>query len=80
VRCDGLIGALELKRPASGRLATIAPNTLGVAAAAIARNEGLIVRGIRDLIAVSPPLVITHDELTQLFGALERTLDRLATA
>jgi putrescine aminotransferase len=79
VRGDGLIGALELRRPASGPLAAAAPNTLGVAAAALAREEGLIVRGIRDLIALAPPLVISHEELEQLFGALGRTLDRLWT-
>jgi putrescine aminotransferase len=77
-RGDGLIGALELRRPANGPLASAAPNTLGVAAAAIAREEGLIVRGIRDLIAISPPLVIAHAELDRLFGCLERTLDRVA--
>jgi putrescine aminotransferase len=77
VRACGLIGALELRRPPQGPLASAAPNTLGVAAAAIAREEGLIVRGIRDLIALSPPLVITHAELDQLFGAVQRMLDRL---
>jgi len=76
-RGDGLIGALELRRPAKGPLASAAPNTLGVAAAAIAREEGLIVRGIRDLIAVSPPLVITHAELDRLFEAVERMLARI---
>jgi putrescine aminotransferase len=78
VRGDGLIGALELKRPTTGPLAGTAPNALGIAAAAIARHEGLIVRGIRDLIALSPPLVITHAELDRLFGAVERTLDHVA--
>jgi putrescine aminotransferase len=76
-RGDGLIGALELKRPPTGPLAAAAPNTLGVAAATLAREEGLIVRGIRDLIAISPPLVITHAELDQLVGAVRKTLDRL---
>src|SRR5678816_4281717 len=44
VRGEGLIGALELRRPRSGALASAAPNTLGVAAATIAREEGVIVR------------------------------------
>jgi putrescine aminotransferase len=80
VRACGLIGALELRRPPHGPLASVAPNTLGVAAAAIAREEGLIVRGIRDLIALSPPLVITHAELDQLFAAVQKTLDRLSSS
>ena len=43
----------------------------------LAREEGVIVRGIRDLVALSPPLVVTHDELDRMFAALERALDRL---
>jgi putrescine aminotransferase len=78
VRGDGLIAALELTRPATGPLAATAPNTLGVAAAAIAREHGLIVRGIRDLIALAPPLVITHAEVEELAAAVQKTLDRVA--
>jgi putrescine aminotransferase len=77
VRGDGLIGAVELRRPPRGAAANAAPDTLGIVAAAIAREEGLIVRGIRDLIAVSPPLVISHEEIDRLFGSIERTLARL---
>jgi adenosylmethionine-8-amino-7-oxononanoate aminotransferase len=44
---------------------------------ALAREEGVIVRGIRDLVAMSPPLVVTHDELDRMFAGLARALDRL---
>ncbi len=77
VRGYQLIGALELRRPARGPYAGAAPNTLGLAAHQLAREEGVIVRGIRDLVALSPPLVVTHDELERMFGALARALDRL---
>ena len=77
VRGCQLIGAIELGRPSKGEHAQTAPNMLGVAAAAIAREEGVIVRGIRDLIAVAPPLVITHAELDRMGGAIGRMLDRL---
>jgi putrescine aminotransferase len=73
----GLIGALELRRPREGPHAGAAPNTLGLAAHGLAREEGVIVRGIRDLVALSPPLVVTHDELDRMFAALGRALDRL---
>jgi putrescine aminotransferase len=73
----GLIGALELKRPARGPYADAAPGTLGLAAHNLAREQGVIVRGIRDLVALAPPLVVTHDELDRMFAALERALDRL---
>jgi putrescine---pyruvate transaminase len=77
VRGFGLIGALELRPPRSGPNASAAPNTLGLAAHLLAREEGVIVRGIRDLVAMSPPLVVTHDELDRMFAGLTRALDRL---
>jgi putrescine aminotransferase len=77
VRGEGLIGAIDLV-PKGGRAALAAPPVLGVKAAALARDEGVIVRGIRDLIAISPPLVITAGEIDFLFDALARVLDRVA--
>jgi putrescine aminotransferase len=80
VRGVQLIGALELRRPTRGPRADAPPNTLGLAAHELAREEGLIVRGIRDLVALSPPFVVTHDELDRMFAALARALDRLWAA
>jgi putrescine aminotransferase len=77
VRGFGLIGAIELRPPRSGPNASAAPNTLGLAAHQLARDEGVIVRGIRDLVALSPPLVVTHEEMDRMFGALTRALNRL---
>ena len=77
VRGLGLIAAIELL-PKAGRSALPAKSPLGVPAAAIAREEGLIVRGIRDLIALAPPLVISHEEVDWVITALGRTLDRFA--
>jgi putrescine aminotransferase len=77
VRGFGLIGALEVRAPRSGPNANAAPNTLGLAVHGLAREEGVIVRGIRDLVAMSPPLVVTHDELDRIFAGLTRALDRL---
>lgn len=76
VRGFGLLGALELV-PKGGK-AKCNPNTpLGPKAAKIAREEGIVVRGIRDIVALSPPLVIEETEIDQLFLALRKTLDRL---
>jgi putrescine aminotransferase len=77
VRGEGLIGAIDLL-PKGGRTALATPPVLGVKAAALAREEGVIVRGIRDLIAISPPLVITGEEIDCLFDALARVLDHVA--
>lgn len=72
----GLIGALELL-PREGK-AALAPTTmLGVKGAAIARKHGVIVRGIRDLIAMSPPLIATREEIDFMFAGVEKMLGEL---
>jgi putrescine---pyruvate transaminase len=72
----GLIGALELV-PREGRAALTPTTMLGVKASNIIRDEGAMVRGIRDMIALAPPLVITHEEIDELFEAIRRGLDKL---
>jgi len=79
VRGVGLIGALEVV-PRGGRDAIPHGTAMGIRASAVIRDEGAIVRGIRDLIAVAPPLVITHAEIDELFGAIERGLDKFLAA
>jgi putrescine aminotransferase len=71
----GLIGALELLPPDRDKAKLT--GALGAKAAGIARGEGVIVRGIRDLIAMSPPLIITRPQIDELFAGVERTLARL---
>ena len=58
----GLIGALELI-PREGKAALTPTSMLGNKADNLIRTEGVIVRGIRDLIA-SPPLIITTPKWT----------------
>lgn len=72
----GLIGALELV-PRGGREALTPTSMLGLKAWDLIREEGVMVRGIRDLIAMAPPLIITHAEIDELFAAVRRGLDRL---
>jgi putrescine aminotransferase len=76
VRGYGLIGALELI-PREGRDALTSTSMLGFKAWALIREEGAMVRGIRDLIAVAPPLIISYSEIDQLFDCIRRGLDRL---
>lgn len=73
VRGFGLIGAAELKVPG-------VKSPVGIPAAAAIREQGAIVRGIRDLIAMAPPLIITETELDELFAAVRRGLDELMRA
>jgi adenosylmethionine-8-amino-7-oxononanoate aminotransferase len=75
VRGHGMIGALELLPP--DRDKSKLTGALGAKAAGLARQEGVIVRGIRDLIAMSPPLIITRPQIDELFAGVERTLARL---
>ena len=77
VRGCGLIGAVELLPPGGRAELAKTPNLLGAKAARIAREQGVIVRGIRDLIAMSPPLTTTHEEIDELFTAVRRTLGQI---
>lgn len=76
IRGIGLIGALELLPP-GGRSALKPDLALGAKAAQLARDEGVIVRGIRNLIAVSPPFIITRPEVDQLFDGVRNALSKL---
>ena len=59
VRGFGLIAAIELI-PREGRDALTPSSMLGLKAWSLIREEGAMVRGIRDLIALAPPLIITR--------------------
>jgi putrescine aminotransferase len=76
IRGTGLIGALELV-PKGGRAALQPGANLGIRAANLIRQEGTIVRGIRDLIAMAPPLIITKAEIDELFDSVHRGLEHL---
>lgn len=76
VRGCQFIGALDLV-PKGGKAALTPTSMLGVKGSNLAREEGVIIRGIRDLIAIAPPLTATHEEIDFLFAAIGRTLDRL---
>ena len=76
VRGLGLIGAVELE--VAGAEAVDPP--LGARITELTREEGAIVRGIRDLVALAPPLVVSRDEIDFLIAALRRSLDRLQAA
>lgn len=76
VRGYGLIAAIELLP--KGGFAARNPNAfIGPKAMKIAREEGVVVRGIRDILAMAPPLTITTAQIDELLAAVRRTLDRL---
>ncbi len=59
----GLIGALDIAQD-------LAPRVQAVAA-----EQGLITRALRDAVAICPPLIITPAQIDELFDKLGRSLD-----
>ncbi|WP_320670130.1 aminotransferase family protein [Patulibacter defluvii] len=71
----GLIAAVEL----DGELRRRDPGVVG-RAAALARDAGLITRALPTALALSPPLVVTAEELAEAAAMLTQALDRLVAA
>ncbi len=71
LRNAGLIGAIELE-PIVGQ-----PTKRAFDAFLKAYEKGLLIRTTGDIIALSPPLIITKAEIDQLFGTLSEVLKSL---
>ena len=72
IRNIGLMGAIELApRPD-------APGARGYEVLVKALKAGLLIRATGDIIALSPPLIISEDEIGKLFDILGGVLDDLA--
>lgn len=85
IRGVGLIAALELSAKPHTRTPFVATHGIGKQVAAEAQSRGLIVRPmVNDAIAMSPPLIVTPDdvdELVEKLGAsVEAKRDALAAA
>jgi putrescine aminotransferase len=76
VRGVALIGAIELL-PKEGRDALTPTLNLGWKAFLLGREERIIIRGIRNLVAIAPPLVATREEIDFLFKGIENVLNKL---
>ncbi len=73
----GLIGAIELVADKAARTPFAATRKVGAKLAALAQEEGLIVRAMGDTVAMCPPLIVTEEELDEMFARLDRAVDRL---
>jgi beta-alanine--pyruvate transaminase len=71
IRNIGLMGAIELE-PRPG-----APGARGYAVLLGALERGLLVRATGDIIALSPPLIITEAEIAELFAILSGVLETI---
>jgi len=74
VRGQGLLGGIELYADPAARVAFDPSVKAGGRLAEIALTQGLIVRALGDTIVFCPPLIITSDELDELFARFERTM------
>lgn len=75
-RGKGLVAGLELVADKRSKRAFDPKHNVGARTAALAQEEGVITRAIGDTIAICPPLVITADEMEELFDKLARGLGR----
>ena len=71
----GLIGALELVADKASKRSFSPPQGVGARTAAIAEQEGLIVRALGDSIGFCPPLIITEAEIDEMFYRFSRALE-----
>lgn len=72
----GLIGAIELAEDKSARKPFDPKRSVGAYLVRRAQEHGLILRAMAgDIIAFSPPLIITETEINELLNRFERALD-----
>jgi 4-aminobutyrate--pyruvate transaminase len=77
VRCMGLIGAAELVADKKTRR-NFDPKKLVPATTFNAmQKNGLITRAVGDAIALCPPLIVTEDQIHEIFDIYEKTLDEM---
>lgn len=77
-RCLGLIGGVELVADKRTRRLFDPKKLVGATCIAALQRLGVIARAIGDVIALCPPLVITAEELHEMFDLLEKALDETA--
>jgi len=76
VRGKGLVAGLELVANKRTKAPFEIKDRIGAKAAEFIQGEGLMTRAIGDTIAICPPLIITVDELEELFDKLGAGLDK----
>jgi 4-aminobutyrate--pyruvate transaminase len=76
VRGVGLIGAIELVADPATRMPFDPSVKAGIKLAEAALEQGLIVRAMGDAVAFCPPLIITTDEMADMFARFDRAMTR----
>ncbi len=75
-RGAGLIGGIELVKEKEPRVPFAAKEGVGAYCSAACAEEGLIVRNMGDTIAFCPPLIITDEQVDELFTKFATGLDK----
>jgi putrescine aminotransferase len=75
-RIAGLVGALELVADKPSRRFFAERGKVGALCRDFALENGLILRATQDSMLLSPPLVITHNEIDELIEKTVKSLDR----
>jgi 4-aminobutyrate--pyruvate transaminase len=73
----GLVGAIELVANKETKAPFAKPGSVGPRLQDLAQEEGLITRGIGEVMAFCPPLIITEAEIGEMFKRFDRALTRL---
>jgi 4-aminobutyrate---pyruvate transaminase len=74
-RSVGLLGAVEMMADKETRRPFDAAHGLGARVLAEAEAAGLIIRPLGDTLGLCPPLIITDEEVDEMFDRLTRALD-----
>ena len=73
----GLIGAVELVADKATKRPFDPKKMVGAATVNALQDMGLITRNIQDAVALCPPLIITTDEIHEMFDIFEKGLDQM---
>ncbi|MFP5405419.1 MAG: aminotransferase [Gammaproteobacteria bacterium] len=71
----GLLGAIEITRDKTTREGFELTSGIGPFLQGRAMEHGVIVRAIRNCVAVCPPLIVNEAQIDELFDGLEKALD-----
>ena len=80
VRGAGLIAGIELVEDKALRKRFDPERKAGQTCRDVCMENGLIMRAIRDIMVLSPPLIVTTDQIDFIVETARRALDRTADA
>ena len=74
----GLVGGLELVKDKAQKTPFDAALGVGLRAMAFAQEGGVIIRGLGDTLALSPPLIIGEEDIREVLAVIGKCLDQTA--